>query len=1018
MRRLVHGALILAGGAALLLAMALPAAAQTGRITGVVTDRASGAPLAGAQVLIEGTGRGVLTQENGRYFIINVQPGVYTVSAELIGYATVRQEGVEVSIDQTRQLDFQLPQEAVVLGEVLVQAARVPLVPPGQTGSMDMITRQQIDALPVTDIMGVLSLEQGFLQVPQDNTTVVSYAQQRQGVTSLRIRGGRGSETMVMVDGIPINNFVLGGPAFDITNKAIQQVAVFRGQLDAQYGNALSGVINYATPEGGTEVEGEVEFRSSAPGGWLGSEYDEARAFDMFEGVISGPVPLTGDRLRFVLAGRQQYGATRAMEFDDDVFRPSQPSDAFNPPLPLDVIPGWRSLGFNATRDAYGKLTYFVNPASKVNLSWIGYERESMPYDFTWILNVNPLDQMTTAADSAWYLARPGNLNYQNLVQNSIRLNRNMVIGRWDNTMGRTAFNLTLGYFNQQRETCNYFSGVCLENNFEDANFNQTFKAPGPSPYLLTPTAGTDNFWGGESLTTLTGRFDIQSQVSDHHNLSAGVFFQQHDMTYDEWQNVGTNSVEVVRQFYEARPWDGAFYVQDQIEYDFLTLKLGARFDYGRATGLFFANPVDPTNGTNALDVCRNPGDWQNVTVREFNPTTGRVEVSTISADPGWNLEVCGDPAVRAQAARVAASDDFAEADARTQFSPRIGVSFPVTASSNLFFNFGRYSQNPILRNTYQNTGIGTEREGTAAGPELFSSIYTVPFLGNPHLLTEQSTAYEIGYNQEIGNTYALTAVVFSKDQTGLTGLATVGTFPFQVQDPGVTYGSSAPRFSILINKDFATTRGLEVSLRRRVRDYWGFDLNYGFSACRTNAAEPERQFEAEQQGDPEIRREITCEIDQPHRFNGVLRFAVGREAPDIPFGNLLTNSNLSFVSRYVSGLPYTPISNFSGIGIISQEERYSARGPGTFTLDLAARKDWNLGNVRYGVFLNVNNLTDRLNCIQVYETSGDCRGGALDQRRRRAGNTVGDNVASTFFDRPHFIGERRTLTAGMRLAF
>ena len=87
-------------------------------------------------------------------------------------------------------------------------------------------------------------------------------------------------------------------------------------------------------------------------------------------------------------------------------------------------------------------------------------------------------------------------------------------------------------------------------------------------------------------------------------------------------------------------------------------------------------------------------------------------------------------------------------------------------------------------------------------------------------------------------------------------------------------------------------------------------------------------------------------------------------------------------------------------------------------TFNMQARKDWTINNVRYGFFVNVNNLTDRLNCIQVYESTGKCTDGAEDQSRRRAGNEVGTNTASTFFDRPQFIGERRTITAGLRVTF
>ena len=49
-----------------------PAFAQTGKVTGVVTDAQTGEPLVGVQVYLEGTGRGALTSENGRFFIVNI----------------------------------------------------------------------------------------------------------------------------------------------------------------------------------------------------------------------------------------------------------------------------------------------------------------------------------------------------------------------------------------------------------------------------------------------------------------------------------------------------------------------------------------------------------------------------------------------------------------------------------------------------------------------------------------------------------------------------------------------------------------------------------------------------------------------------------------------------------------------------------------------------------------------------------------------------------------------------------
>ena len=63
-------------------------------------------------------------------------------------------------------------------------------------------------------------------------------------------------------------------------------------------------------------------------------------------------------------------------------------------------------------------------------------------------------------------------------------------------------------------------------------------------------------------------------------------------------------------------------------------------------------------------------------------------------------------------------------------------------------------------------------------------------------------------------------------------------------------------------------------------------------------------------------------------------------------------------------------------------------------------------------------NITDRKNCIQVFETTGRCDAGTIDQRRARNGNAINENTATTFFDRPEFFGERRSIFAGVNVAF
>ena len=1005
--------------------IAATAEAQTGKIAGVITDAESGTPIEGVQVHVQGTGYGAVTGTNGRYFIISVPPGTYTVQARRVGYQTSEQTGVEVRIDVTREINFAMNSAAGILATQTIVAEAAPLVEAGLTGSSQAISAEIIESLPVTDVSGVLALQQGFLEVPQ-NTDIVSFTDTRRNVLSpIRIRGGRAGETLTLVDGLPVNNIVFGGRAFDLTTTAVQQLDYQKGGFEPQYGNALSGIINIATREGGTELAGNLEYQTTELGGTFGSNYDELKGLNLLRGYISGPVPGTSERVRFVVAGQFSSGADEVLEFDNDITRftgETNVLERFNTPHSLDLFPGWRAFGYDNEQNIFAKATINVTPSSKLNLSFIDYERQRQPFDFDYLLTgFNALESPAaqTLEDTLGLL---GFSRYANIVQSSIRADRQMYWATFEQRIGRSVIRLRGAKFDQERESCNFFQGACLGARFADINFTERFVAPGISQG--TPLGGSDEFFGGERAESYIFRGDLESQVTDHHNLQTGVFFQQHDIVFSEARNLGVNDVVVVPQRYAAKPYDAAAYLQDRIEYDFLTVKLGFRFDYGKAQGSGFTNPLDPNNGTTAREVCEGNA-----------PSLGATTPATYTDSTGatfTGLAACNHPIAKStlltQATELAATDDFTEAEARRAFSPRLGVSFPLSERSTLFFNAGRYTQNPLYNNLYQNTGIGT-----TAGPEqgiceegqtksnssecypiIVADAYTPAYIGNPHLLLEQATAYEIGYASEIGGTYAVRATLFNKDESGLSGIRQVQ----DVFDIGNTYGTSAPRPYVIVNQDFSTTRGLELQFQRRVRDYWGFDINYSYSKSTTNAPPPDRQQQSLSEGDPTSLRELRSEIDQPHVFNAALMFRVNEEAPDFTLGDWLRNSYLTVTARAASGLPYTPTRSFTGFGDANQAELYSGRSPSTFQVDLVAGKQFRIANLGYGAFVRVVNLTDRKNCIQVYVTTGRCDAGAIDQNRARQGNTVGENVSSTYFDRPSFFGTRRSIFAGVRVNF
>jgi len=1010
------------------LAAATPAAAQvtSGKLTGIVTNQQTGEPIAGAQVFLVGQGIGSLSAENGRYFIINVPPGTYTVEVELIGFQTYRVENVVVSIDATRVLDFQMTPMAIAVEEIRVEVEATPLIEVSARGSQDLISTEELQTLPVRSVEEALELKQGFFIVP-DNENILAFTEKSRGITPIRIRGGRNGETVTLIDGIPINNFIFGGPAFSLTRAAVGQITFMKGGFPPKYGNALSGIINIATKNPGTDIRGGVEYQTSRLAGALGSTPDDLNQFDFLEGDVSGAIPGTSDNLRFLVAGRKQSSAARVLEFDNDVFDPSNPPVGLNTPLQRDVFPGWRAFGYDHEAQLFGKLEYNFTPSSKLSASIINVRQQFQRFDFDFILtgyDAQSSPIIDTRADSLFV----ANSNYEDVALGSVEADRTLFVGQYSQVIGRTLFNINAGVFNQKRRNCNFFQGVCLGASFSDKNFIEAFVAPGIT--VKHPARGTDDLFGGEKITTYVMRADLQSQISDHHNLGLGVFADFHDLSFDEDQQLGTNDLFVIKLKYDAKPWDAAFYVQDIIEYDFLNLDLGLRVDIGKAGGLFFADPLDPTNGTTAREVCASPS--------EFGATVDPVTGETVAPDPGWTLASCSDPAIRSEAAIIAAQDDFEESSTRVQFSPRVGLSFPVTATSNIFFNYAVNTQNPTLNNIYQNTSIGQEpgealpcglrgvprdaAQKAECGPIIFSDQFAVSFVGNPNLEIERTSTYEVGVLSELGADWALSVVLFNKDQTGLTG---VGRGGIGVQDIGATHGSASLNYLVLINEDFQTVKGVELGLRKRLTDFWAMDVNYSYSQARTNAAPPERERQSlAAEADPTLRREIRSEIDIPHRFNGILRFAAGAEVPDIPGGSALKYSDLAVTLSAQSGIPYTPTTTFrGGTGTAAgnslfQLERNSGRGPAAWWVNLRAQKGVRVGNLIYSAFLQVDNLFDRKNCFQPLESTGRCDFGARDQDRARQGNPVTEAASSTNFDRPHLFGPRRQINFGLRVDF
>ena len=136
----------------LLIILLLPSiliAGTTGKISGVITDAATGEPLPGVNIIIDGTTMGAASDVKGEYFILNIPPGTYTVIATMIGYKTYRVDNVKVLTDLTTQIDVPMVETSLQMEEEVVVVAERPLVQKDETSKIAIVSSEDIMNMPV-----------------------------------------------------------------------------------------------------------------------------------------------------------------------------------------------------------------------------------------------------------------------------------------------------------------------------------------------------------------------------------------------------------------------------------------------------------------------------------------------------------------------------------------------------------------------------------------------------------------------------------------------------------------------------------------------------------------------------------------------------------------------------------------------------------------------------------------------------------------------------------------------------
>ena len=770
---------------------ALPVyAGETGKIAGRVTDATTGEPLPGVNVVIVGTTQGAVSDEDGYYAIIKVKPGTYSVQASIIGFARYTVQNVRVQVDRTTEVNFEMSEETIQAGEVVVVAERE-VVQLDRTTTTSYVDSEQLDVLPVTNVQEAIELQAG--------------------VVAGRFRGGRAGEVAYLVNGVPINNVYDRGASFQVERDMVNTIEVISGVFNAEYGQALSGVVNIVTKDvpdswsgslrsyvGGIASTRELEFvnRISGPGTSLATGDFESREYSFLD---ASPLP-NKTNVEVTLGGPiipEKFGFNISGRFLDDnghllgrrLFVPADLSEGLNSGQPQDT---WEigstgdgdfvALNASERLSLNGNLVYNFTPRLQLDYSVFFQDSEVLPY-----------------AHSNKYV--PDGIN------RSLFTSMNH-IAALDYTLGQNTFgSLSYSY---------------LQDRFEDQLFDNPVdsrlvprESGGISGQFAFNVAGNDLFQQDNEIITHTVVASLTSQLNRVHQVKGGIEVRYSDLDIQRigienssttnFQPVLSTDPSVNKDFNSSRlqnnPLFFAAYVQDKIELQSLIVNAGVRFDY-----------FDPD-----YDV---PVDWA-LGANELIP-----DLSTPA--PGDSIS------------------NRTSADIKMQVSPRIGVAFPISSQGVLRFSAGLFFQTPPFNLIYTNPEFEINDE---AGIAQF---------GNSNMDPERTLAFEVGFQQALTDDIGLEATVFSKDVRNLTGIRFL-------RDAN---GRTLTQF---INRDFGTIRGLTFSLFQRPAGIVSWSLDYTLQFAEGSASNAEEEFDRFQSGQEANFTLQRLNWDQRHTLNNTI---------------------------------------------------------------------------------------------------------------------------------------------------
>ena len=1077
--------------ALMLLCASLAWASTEGTITGTVTDAATGEPLPGVNVMIPSLRLGTATDMVGDYFIQNIPVGLYTVEVGMIGYAKVTMSDVRVIMDQTMRINFSLEDE-IIGGEEIIVVADRPLVEKDVTVKKMVRTAEEIKNLPARNLTEMLTLQSGIIQIKSAEYGIPGF--EDRGIEEIHVRGGRASEIGYTIDGMYIENPIYGGlgKGTRLNSLAVQEFIVQTGVFDAEYGDAMSSIVNNITKTGTDRYEGSFEWETSNLGP-VSAEQDRLRDYNKYAGSLSGPLIPGLKNLTFHVSADYTSSAYDVLKFDDLVYIENDPGNRINNENKvhwLDREAGWRAFGYDRTFDIFTKLHWKIGAYKQLNFShwyvnsdyktynrWNQFYEEGKNVSRKWSERYH-LEFRHQLSEKTYYT-----VNFSRFTQ---QMEMNVENGDMDGDgypdwveykIGTEARGMHQGVeYNGQcdipYESGQKFSpGVTVLN---DAPFSKFLEAWGPGclrvqvryydrasesapyddPFDISLRVGEQleiGPWDKIFVKRLFSDVDLNGMTSNKSNGSlidpldsleykdkAGVTHMWHigdpmdkflaegqytnfaymlypDSTYDLYSNpsgMGIDQIQAMRDslyyifYYEFGSGGADRYrhhtksVTDELKIDLTTRvnkhhQLRGGLDVKRHLITFDETQL-PWLDTPYGETYGLPGTIKRDSkLEELIYGTGEKSPIEIGAylrdklDYPWMTINMG---VRVD---IQNSLDSSWADPRRSvsgkvptdwnvlWSPRLGISHVITDKATFTFGYGRYYQNLTYRNIYLNDA-----------DDLTTAL---PILGNSHVQAQSVSSYEFGLNWEFVDFWRLGVVGWSKDYSDLASTERVQAFPYS--------------YSVVVNYDYGSARGLDVSLTKRGGGDWSTVIQYTLSRATANRADAWEGYRSSDTPESMPKKEVLMNYDRTHNMTitGGYNFSK-KNSPKIYGRYPLNNAAVHMTLVAISGSPYTPFDiNLNRSGATNSE-----RMPWYIETNLAARKHFKLMGTTWTAGLIVRNIFNRENVIDIYEETG-----SPEDPGRRASDAIENGYASlTVYDRPYYYSDPRKIDLTLEFSF